>query len=454
LREDPGAVASGRDTTAPARSSERSRELNERLRRVVPGGAHTYAKGDDQFPEGCAPIMERGSGCRVWDVDGNEYIEYGMGLRAVTLGHGYPAVADAVASQLGHGTNFVRPSRLELEAAETFLGLVTRAEMVKFTKDGSTANNAAVRLARAATGRDRVAICADHPFFSTEDWFIGTTPMNAGIPKAVRDLTVTFRYDDLASVECLFEAYPGEIACVILEASRGDDPKDGFLHETQRLCRRHGAIFILDENITGFRWHLGGAQRLYGITPDLSTFGKALANGFAVSALVGRRELMELGGIRHDRERVFLLSTTHGGETHGLAAAIAAMRVYRREPVVAHLERQGTRLAAGVRDLAKGHGVERHVEVVGRPCNLSFATLGPDGAPSQAFRALFLQELIARGVLAPSFVLSYSHRDEDVDRTLEAVDGALAVYQRALEAGGVERFLDGPPTRVVFRRYC
>jgi len=433
---------------------ERSDALRERAHAAIPGGAHTYAKGDDQFPRRSPGFIARGLGCRVWDADGNEFIEYGMGLRTVLLGHAFPEVVRAVERQLALGTNYARPSPIEVEAAEELLSIVTGAEMVKFTKDGSTANNAAVRLARAVTGRDRIAICADHPFFSTEDWFIGTTPMNAGIPKAVRDLTVTFRYDDLASVARLFEAYPGEIACVILEASRGDDPKDGFLHETQRLCRRHGAVFVLDENITGFRWHLGGAQRLYRITPDLSTFGKALANGFAVSALVGRRELMELGGIRHDRERVFLLSTTHGGETHGLAAAIAAMRVYRREPVVAHLERQGTRLAAGVRDLAKGHGVERHLVVAGRPCNLSFATLGPDGAPSQAFRALFLQELIARGALAPSFALSYSHRDVDVDRTLEAVDGALAVYQRALEAGGVERFLDGPPTRVVFRRYC
>ena len=433
---------------------ERSDALRERAHAAIPGGAHTYAKGDDQYPRRAPGFIARGLGCRVWDADGNEFIEYGMGLRSVLLGHAWPEVVDAVRRQIELGANFTRPATIELEAAEALLSIVTGAEMAKFTKDGSTANDAALRLARAATGRDRVAYCADHPFFSTGDWFIGTTPMSAGIPKAVRDLAVSFRYDDLESVRRLFEEYPGEIACVILEASRGDDPKDGFLHETQRLCHRHGAVFILDECITGFRWHLGGAQRLYGITPDLSTFGKALGNGFAVSALVGRRELMELGGLRTDRDRVFLLSTTHGGETHALAAAIATLGVYRREPVVAHLEREGTRLAAGVADLAKGHGVERFVHTVGRPCNLSFATLGPDGAPSQAYRALFLQELIARGVLAPSFVISYSHRAADVDRTLEAVDGALAVYQRALEAGGVEGFLDGPPTKIVFRRFA
>ncbi len=433
---------------------ERSAALRERAHALIPGGAHTYAKGDDQFPRRSPGFIARGSGCRVWDVDGNEFIEWGMGLRSVLLGHAYPAVVEAVQRQLAHGTNFTRPAEIEIEAAEELLSIVTGAEMVKFTKDGSTANSAAVRLARAHTGRDRVAVCADHPFFSYDGWFIGTTPMNAGVPKAVRELTLPFRYNDLASVRKLFDQYPGEIACLILEASRGEEPRDGFLHETRRLCHEHGALFVLDECITGFRWHLGGAQRHYGITPDLSTFGKALANGFALSALAGRREIMELGGTRHRRERVFLLSTTHGGETHALAAAIAAMRVYKSEPVVEHLHRQGARLAAGFEAIVAAHGLGRFVQITGRPCNLAFATLGPEGTPCQAFRALFLQELIARGVLAPSLVISYSHRDQEVDRTLEAIDGALGVYRRAIDAGSVERFLDGPPTKVVFRRTC
>lgn len=433
---------------------ERSDALRERAHALIPGGAHTYAKGDDQYPRRSPGFIVRGQGCRVWDADGNEFIEYGMGLRSVLLGHAHPAVVEAARRQIELGANFTRPAPIEVEAAEAFLGIVTGAEMVKFAKDGSTANDAAIRLARAHTGRDLVALCADHPFFSTGDWFIGTTPMDAGIPKAVRDLTVSFRYDDLGSLERLFAEHPGRIACVILEASRGDDPREGYLHGVQRLCRQHGAVFVLDECITGFRWHLGGAQRHYGITPDLSTFGKALANGFALSALAGRRELMERGGIRHRRERVFLLSTTHGAETHALAAAIAAMRVYRSEPVVEHLQREGARLATGFEALARSHGLEDRVRICGRPCNLSFATLGPDGAPSQAFRALFLQELIARGILAPSLVISYAHRAADVERTLEAIDGALGVYRRALDAGGVRRFLEGAPTRPVFRRLC
>ena len=253
--------------TAPSEQPSRdaSRDLDARLQRLVPGGAHTYAKGIDQFPEGMAPVLERGSGCHVWDVDGNEYIEFGMGLRAVTLGHGYPAVVDAIAAQLPHGTNFVRPSRLELEAAETFLGLVTRADMVKFTKDGSTANTAAVKLARAFTGRDLVALCVDHPFFSYDDWAMVATPVRGGIPASVEDLTLTFRYDDLASVEELLSRHPGEIACFILEPERASPPSEGYLQRLHELVAADGALLVLDENVqrvpVAHRGRAGGPRR-------------------------------------------------------------------------------------------------------------------------------------------------------------------------------------------------
>jgi glutamate-1-semialdehyde 2,1-aminomutase len=449
---DQGPVAEGDATEPVALPRERSRELGARLARLVPGGGHTYAKGDDQFPEGLAPIVERGSGCHVWDVDGNEYLEYGMGLRAVTLGHGYAAVAEAVASELGRGTNFVRPSRLELEAAETFLRLVNRAEMVKFTKDGSTANTAAVKLARAYTGRDRVALCADHPFFSYDDWAMVTTPVSAGIPSGVEELTLTFRYDDLASVEELLGRYPGEIACFVLEPERATPPADGYLERLRELVHADGALLVLDENVTGFRWSNGGAQDVHGVTPDLSTWGKGIANGFALSALAGRREIMELGGLDHDRERVFLLSTTHGAEHAGLAAGIATMTTYEAEPVIETLHARGDQLRAAVEEAARAHGVEERFTVAGRGSCLFFGTADAEGAPSQAFRTLFLQETISRGLLAPSFVVSYSHTEADVERTIEIVDAALGTYAAALEAG-VERFLRGRPVRPVYRRF-
>ena len=434
------------------RRLDRSRELGARLSQLVPGGSHTYAKGDDQFPEGMAPIMERGSGCRVWDVDGNEYLEYGMGLRAVTLGHGYPAVADAVAAQATRGTNFVRPSRLEVEAAEAFLGLVTRAEMVKFTKDGSTANTGAVKLARAFTGRDLVALCVDHPFFSYDDWAMVATPVRGGIPANVAEQTLPFHYDDLASVEALLDQHPGQIACFVLEPERTTPPSEGFLRGLQELLRADGALLVFDENVTGFRWDNGGAQQVHGITPDLSTWGKGIANGFALSALAGRREVMRLGGLDHDRERVFLLSTTHGAEHVGLAAGLATMATYRDEPVIETLHARGERLRAGVEEVARRHGVGGSFTVAGRGSCMFFGTADAEGVPSQPFRTLFLQETIARGLLAPSFVVSYSHTEADVDRTIEVVDEALAVYAAALDAG-VERFLRGRPVQPVYRRF-
>ena len=437
-------------TWKPTLRLEHSLQLNERLHRAVPGGAHTYAKGDDQFPEGLAPVIARGRGCRVWDVDDNEYIEYGMGLRAVTLGHGFPAVVEAVRARIGDGTNFVRPSAFELEVAESFLSLVPTAEMVKFTKDGSTANTGAVKLARALTGRDLVAICADHPFYSYDDWAMVVTPLRAGIPRGVAELTLTFRYNDLGSVEELLDRHPGQIACFILEPERTEPPRDDFLHRLQELARADGALLVLDENVTGFRWDNGGAQAVYGITPDLSTFGKGMANGFSLSALAGRRELMERGGLRHDDDRVFLLSTTHGAEHASLAAGCAAMEVYRSEPVVATLDARGERLRSGLEEVAAARGVGDSFTVAGKGCCLFYGTNDAAGVPSQAFRTLFLQEIVSRGLLAPSFVISYSHGDDDVDRTVEIVGEALAVYADALE-GGVERFLRGRQVKSVYR---
>jgi len=430
-----------------------SRLLQEKAHAVIPGGCHTYAKGDDQYPVLAPGFIARGTGCHVWDADGNEFIEYGMGNRAVGLGHAYPSVVKAAREMLDQGCNFTRPSTLEVACAEEFLGLVTGAEMVKFCKDGSDATSGAVKLARAYTGRDLIAICADHPFFSVDDWFIGTTAMNAGIPEATRNLTVSFRYNDISSVRALFERHPGQIAGCILEAARTDEPCDRFLHELQRICHANGALLIFDEMITGFRWHNAGAQKVYDIVPDLSCWGKALANGFSVSALAGKREFMRLGGLYHyDKPRVFLLSTTHGAETHALAAAIASMQVYRNEPVIEHLNRHGAVLRAGAEEAIRRRGLESHVKIFGRPCCLLYATFDRNGKPSQAYRSLFLQETIKRGVIMPSLVVSYSHTAADIDATVEAIDGALEVYTRVLE-DGAERYLVGRPSQIVYRRF-
>ena len=431
-------------------ASGQSEALQRRAHEKIPGGAHTYAKGDDQYPEGAPAFIVRGRGCRVWDLDGREFIEYGMGLRSVTLGHAYPAVVEAATAAMKQGTNFTRPSPLELEAAERLLGLIEGADMAKFAKNGSDVTTAAVKLARAHTGRDLVAICRDQPFFSTDDWFIGTTAMPAGIPQSIRAMTLSFRYNDLDSVDALFRRYRGQIACLVLEPAASQEPAPGFLEGLRARCDQEEAVLIFDEMITGFRWHRGGAQKLYGVTPDLSAFGKGIANGFSVSALVGRRALMELGGIRHDRERVFLLSTTHGAETHALAASIATMKIYEDEGVVEFLHRQGARLRAGIDDAVRRLGLSGHFQLAGRDCNLVYAAKDAEGKPSQAFRTLVLQEALKRGILMPSLVVSYSHGDDEIDRTVEALGEVLGVYRQALD-GGIDRFLEGRLVQPVFR---
>lgn len=431
---------------------DNSRQLRAKAHMLIPGGSHTYAKGDDQFPELSPGFISRGKGCHVWDVDGNEFVEYGMGLRAVTLGHAFEPVVQAACEQMKVGANFTRPAAIEVECAESFLSVIDGAEQVKFAKDGSTVVTAAITLARAHTGRDMIAICRDHPFFSYNDWFIGTTGIPGGTLPQSHELTLKFRYNDIASVVRLFAENPRRIACVLLEASRTDEPGDGFLENLQALCRREGALLIFDEMTTGFRWHLGGAQKSYGVTPDLSTFGKALGNGFAISALAGRREIMDLGGLHHKRERVFLLSTTHGAEGHALAAAIEVIRVYKNEAVIDALYRQGTRLRSGIEKITAELGLASHFLLEGRPCILLYATLDQDLKPSQPFRTLFLQETIRRGVIAPSFVVSTAHADHDIDHTIEAVGEALLVYRKAL-AEGVERHLVGPPVKTIYRRF-
>jgi glutamate-1-semialdehyde 2,1-aminomutase len=431
---------------------ERSAALRKKAHALIPGGAHTYAKGDDQFPEISPGFIARGEGCHVWDSEGNEFIEYGMGLRAVTLGHAYPSVVEAAYKQMLLGNNYTRPATIELECAEELLSLLPNAEMVKFAKDGSDATSGAVRLARAYTGRDLVARCADQPFFSVDDWFIGDTPMSAGIPQGIRDLTVQFRYNNIESLRSLFDQHPGKIACVILEAATAVEPEVEFFPQLQKLCRQHGAVFILDEMITGFRWDLGGAQKYYNIEPDLSTFGKAIANGFSLSALVGKKEIMKLGGLQHDKERVFLLSTTHGAENHSLAAAIETMQIYKHRKVIEYLYRQGERLREGLTRVAREVGVQDYFQVVGRAPNLVYATRDQEKKPSQFFRALFLQEMIQQGFLMPSLVVSFSHGDADIDRTIEAAGEALRVYKKALE-DGVEKYLVGRPVKPVFRKF-
>lgn len=450
-----------------------SSSYSERLHRVIPGGAHTYSRGDDQYPANAPEILVSGKGATVTAADGRTLLDYGMGLRAVTLGYADERINRAALRGMELGVNLTRASVLELEAAEKIVTLIAGADMVKFAKNGSNVTTAAAKVARAYTGRRYICVPRQHPFFSFDDWFIGATAIKRGIPDVHHATTLVFDYGDVASLQKLFEEHPGEIAGVMLEPATTVGPCDdapgydrlrvptdaiaqwpgNFLKQVQALCRREGALFILDEMITGFRWDLHGAQRLFDVQPDLSTFGKGMANGFAVAALVGRREVMEVGAInKPGQERTFLVSTTHGGEMASLAAFLETVAVYEEKDVVKHLWDYGAQLSQGLEALAREAGMAAFFQMQGSAVSLNYVTFERAGQPSLPLRTLFSQEMIRNGVLMPWIAQSFAHGDAELQQTLEAARKALAVYAQALESG-VERFLEGPAIKPVFRQF-
>jgi glutamate-1-semialdehyde 2,1-aminomutase len=425
----------------------------ERLLRAIPGGAHTYSRGFDQFPENSPQILKRGKGAYVFDEKGAKYLDYGMALRAVNIGYANKFINEAAFKQMEFGNNLTKPSLIELEAAELLIDLIDSVDMVKFTKNGSTATTAAIKLSRAHTGRNMIARCSEHPFFSYDDWFIGSTVMNKGVQKKDIDSTKLFNYNNIESLQQLFDKYPNGIACVILEPSSTEHPQDNFLHKVKALCKKHGAVFILDEMITGFRWHLKGAQHYYNIDADLCTFGKAMANGFSVAAVAGKREIMELGSIEFsNQERLFLLSTTHGAEMSGLGAFVESIRFMKDNNVVDHLWQYGRDLVEMLNTQAKVFGLEKNFVAGGIECSPYYLTFDRDESNSLGLRTLFAQEMTKNGVMMPWLAFSYAHGDKELELTERAISETFKVYRKAVNEG-YEKYLAGDVIKSVFRKY-
>jgi len=425
----------------------------ERLLNVIPGGAHTYSRGFDQFPMNAPQILSHGKGAYVFAPDNKKYLDYGMALRAVNIGYSEEFIDNAAIQQIKNGNNLTRASLIELEAAELLVDLIDSVDMVKFTKNGSTSVSAAVKLSRAYTGREMIARCVEHPFFSFDDWFIGSTPLTLGIPQDTIDKTKMFRYNDIESLQLLIDQYPDELACVILEPANMEEPSEDFLKEVQHLCNQNGIVFVLDEMITGFRWHMKGAQHTYDVTPDLCTFGKAMANGFSVSCVAGRREIMELGSIEFEgRERMFLLSTTHGAEMSGLGAFVATVNFMKKHNVVEHLWSYGEKLVKMLKRQAEAHKISDSFKVGGVACSPYYLTLDSSGDNSLALRTLFAQEMIRNGILMPWIAISYSHGDAELTATEQAIEKTFSVYKSAID-NDIEDYLEGPVIKPVFRKY-
>jgi glutamate-1-semialdehyde aminotransferase len=417
--------------------------LLARGRRVVPGASQTISKAPHMFVEGAYPVfLEEGTGCRVRDIDGNEYIDYILGLGAITLGYNYAAVTEAVTEQLGRGTIFSLPSPLEVEVAERLVELVPCAEMARFFKTGSEANAAAVRIARAATGREKIIYCGYHGW---HDWYAVTTSLARGIPACLQALVIPFAFNDLDSLAEAFRAHRGEVAAVIMEPVLIEPPAPGFLADVKALAHEHGAALIFDEIVSGFRWAVGGAQEYFGVTPDLATFGKGMANGLPLAALVGSAELMG------EFDRVFV-SSTFGGDAAALAACLATVAEYRGRPVIDHLWGAGTRFRDGFRSLCRALAVE--ADCLGYPVHPKIVFSPPDPGLAAALMSLFLQEAAKGGVLFHfgGFNISFSHGPADIDQTLQACEAALGVVRDAVRDGRILERLEGKPHQEVFRR--
>jgi len=428
---------------AAKRPLAQSQAWLERARKVIPGCAQTFSKGYTQYVQGVAPtFLQRGKGCRVWDVDGNEYIDYVQGLLPNILGYAHDEVNAAAAAQSAEGHSFSLPHPLEVQLAERLTRLIPCAEMVRFGKNGSDATSGAVRAARAFTGRDRIACCGYHGW---QDWYIGSTTRNAGVPKAVRDLTHPFPYNDLASLERILEEHPGEFAAVIMEPVNFTEPAHGFLEGVKHIALRHGALLIFDEICSGFHFGLGGAQKIFGVTPDLACFGKAMGNGFAISCVVGRADVMRLFN------EIFY-SFTFAGEVASMAAAMKVLDILEQTDALARMESNGRTLQDGLNAMAKEAGLGQRIRAAGRPQWSLLKFTDQNGADSPLLKNLFQQEAVKRGVLLlATHNLTAAHDGPAIHATLEAYAEVLKTLASWLQEADPAQFLEGPMTQPVFR---
>ncbi len=423
----------------------RSAALLARAKRLIPTASQTYSKSYRYYCEGAAPaFIERGEGCRLWDVDGNVYIDFLLALGPVTLGYNDPVVNEAIACQLRKGIVFSQPSPLEVELAERIVDIVPCAQMVRFVKNGSDATAAAVRLARAFTGRDLVLSCGYH---GMQDWTIAASENNLGVPAAVQALIQTFPYNDAQALEALLQRESGRVAAVIMEPVRTEAPQPGYLERVRELATRHGVLLIFDEVVTGFRFALGGAQGYYGVTPDLAALGKGIANGMPLSAVVGRADVMRL------MDEGAFISLTFGGETLSLAAALATIAELERREVFRHTWALGARMYQGMEALIARHGLTDLAQVSGTHIMPALFFRACGAASANDVLALFQQEVIGRGVLFLGVnYLCASHSDADIDEALAAFDKGFAQLSRLRDGAPLASLLRGETYRPVFKR--
>ncbi|MEJ7620044.1 MAG: aminotransferase class III-fold pyridoxal phosphate-dependent enzyme [Aquificaceae bacterium] len=438
LRQDKDFIRSLR---AKPLKLENSLRHFEKTKTLIPNCSQTFSKSYLQFSVGAVPLfVKEGKGCYLTDLEENTYIDYTMGLGACILGYAFEPVIERVEKELRRGTVFTLPSYLETELAELLRDTIPCCEMARFGKNGSDVTSAGVRLARAYTGRKYIACCGYHGW---QDWYIGTTTRDRGIPEEVKSLTLSFEYNNIQSLERLFEEYKNQIACVIMEPVGVEEPKEDFLQKVRELTQKHGALLIFDEVVSGFRFSLGGAQEYFGVVPDLACFGKAMGNGMPISAIVGRSEIMELF------EEVFF-SFTFGGETASIVSAIATIQYLRDKKVIPYLWEQGKRLKQGIQKLIEDKEMEDIAFVKGYDVRFLLDFVGDN---SLKLKTLFQQECAKRGILfTGSHNMALHHDDKIIEKTLEVYDEVFDIVKFAVEYDMVYELIEGQILQPVFRK--
>ena len=423
-----------------------SRNLYQRAIKVIPLGTQTFSKAAMQYPQESPLYIERGEGPYLYDVDGNRFLDFTSALGANILGYGYPKVREAVEHQLKMGSIFTLPHKLETEVAEMLVENIECAEMVRYGKNGSDVTSAAVRVARAYTGRDKIALCGYHGW---QDWYIATTPFNMGIPHAVKELSFTFKYNDIDSLERLFTENPGQIGVVIMEAVVAEMPSNNFLRKVKDLFARKGAVLVFDEIVNGCRIALGGAGEYFGVTPDLAAFGKPMANGLPFAMICGRKEIMQLF------DRVFF-SFTFGGDTLSLAAVKATVEEIIEKDVIKYLGDEGGYFKCELNKLIEKLGIEDMMECVGLDAHAKFRLM--EISPEGPFwmRTLLMQEAARRGILMLlANNLTYSHTREHLDDALAKYDEIFSIFAQVKSEGNTveayEKRIKGRPIEPLFQ---
>jgi glutamate-1-semialdehyde 2,1-aminomutase len=420
-----------------------SEEMLQRALQTIPLGSQTFSKSKTQFPFGASPFfLEKGKGSKVWDVDGNEYIDFMSALLCVSIGYADDDVTNAVCEQIKTGVSFSLPHRLEMEVSEKLVSMIPCAEKVRFGKNGSDATAASIRLARAYTNKEIVLVCGYHGW---QDWYIGSTTRSLGVPKCTQELTKAFKYNDIDSLIKLVDKYRGQIAAIIMEPMNVEYPKEGYLQNIQKIAKEEDIVFIFDETITGCRFAKGGAQEYFGVTPDLATFGKGLANGFPLSAVVGKSEIMDL------MEDIFF-SGTFGGETASLAAAKVVLDKVDRLNIPQSLADIGGYLLERLTPLIKELDCDSFLAASGHPSWSFLLISDTENYTGFEIKTLFMQEMLRRGILTfGTHNISFSHTKGDMDCLLMAYREVFTILKNGIDNNNLIENLHCDPLVPLFK---